>query len=169
MKLPEGIADKVEELGIQWKAGMITRQDAITALRDVLRSDADQPLQLGIFADFAGRTLDSWARTHAGAAPPPAAGRAPEVAIQSELFPDLPVKLLVQPGRKKALILCTGHDWDAARAMVQARCKGAIKGAQDDLAQFEAAYTRVRPLLKGDTTTAEVADKLRDTRALAAT
>jgi hypothetical protein len=156
MNVPAWLADLTAEIGAQRLDGTMTRQEAITTLRDKIAAQDDQPLTLGILADFAGRALDSWHRAHLHQAP---ASRNSEV--QSELFPDLPARLYIRPGFAKALILCTAHDWDMARRVLENRTENAIKGAREDWAQFDAAYQRVRPLLGGDLTTAEIAEDLR--------
>jgi len=158
MKLPEliAIANAAEEIAVRRKAGDISRQDAVTALRDVILAQADEPLLKGIVAEFAGKVLDTWQRTHEHPAPRGAAAQ-----IQSELFPELPVRLFIRPGVPKALILCTAHDWDMARNVLENRTRNAEEAAKADWASFETAYKRVRPLLSGSLTTAEVADEIR--------
>lgn len=149
MKLPDKIAAKAEELAAQRDAGQITRQEAVTALRDVIMQNADRAFLLGITAEFAGRVLD--------------ARKAPRYGLrdtQSDLFPDLPVRLFIRPGVAKPVILFTAHDWDTARAVLENRTSGAVKAAEADWAAFDAAYARVRPLLTGDLTTADVAGQI---------
>ena len=153
MNLPEWASNKIEELGAARQAGQITRQEAATALRDVILGQADETLIRAIFGEFAGKVLDSWHRAHMNG------GLAD--GAQSDLFPELPLRLYVRPAVTKPLILCTGHDWDMARNVLENRTENAIKGAKDDWAQFEAAYDRVRPLLAGDATTADIAGQLR--------
>lgn len=154
MNLPAWLEELTEEYGADRLAGKITRTEAVTALRDKILGQADETLIRAISGEFAGKVLDSWHRAHLN--PGPAPGEA-----QSELFPELPVRLFIRPAVTKPLILCTGHDWDMARNMLRARTDGALEAARADWARFEAAYARVRPLLAGDATTAEVAEQLR--------
>jgi hypothetical protein len=78
-----------------------------------------------------------------------------------ELFPDLAPRLYIRPGVSKQVMACTAHDWDTAREMILNRTEHAIKGAEAHRANFEAAYKKVRPLLGGDTTTADIVRQLR--------
>lgn len=155
MNLPAKIENAVEELGAQRKAAGISRQDAVTALRDVILGNADGELLKGIVAEFAGKALDAWQRSHQHETPDGAFG------VQSDLFPDLPLRLYIRPATPKALILCTAHDWDMARNVLENRTRNAKAAAETDWAHFDAAYSRVRPLLSGGLTTADVADQVR--------
>ena len=157
MNLPTWLEDLTDKYGAQRQAGQITRQQAATALRDKILEHGDDTLILGLLSDFAGKALDSWIRLHQHQQP--YGGSMPQV--QSDLFPDLPVRLHIRPGVPKAVILFTAHDWDSAREMIRARTENAIKGAEEDREQFEAAYQRVRPLLEGDVTTADIAEQIR--------
>jgi len=155
MKLPTGLGTQVRDLGEQRLAGALTRADAVSALRDAILTAAEPGLVAGVVADFAGRELDAWHRAHQHSAP---AG--PLAEVQSELFPGLPGRLYVTPSTGKALMLCNGHDWDMARNVLSAKTTNAIGGAEQAWQQFQAAYDRVRPLLSGDLTTADVAAQL---------
>ncbi len=155
MNLPDWIKDLTDELGAERLAGTISRQNAVTALRDKIVEKDDRPLILGVLAEFAGKALDAWHRAHEHPAAPGSLAQ-----VQAELFPGLPARPYIRPGVTKPLIEFTAHDWDMARNVLENRTEHAIEGAKADWAQFEAAYARVRPLLHGDTTTAEVLDQL---------
>jgi hypothetical protein len=155
MKLPDWLHDLTEDLGVARLAGDITRQEAVTTLRDKIVGQDDRSLIDGVLADFSGRVVDAWYRAHQHA---PATGS--QAHVQTELFPDLPPRLHIRPGILKAPIDFTAHDWDTAREMVRARTQNAIDGAEADRAQFEAAYAQIRHLLSGSLTTADVADGL---------
>lgn len=154
MKLPDQLSGELDRIGAATAAREMSRQDAVTALRNAIDQQADGVLRLGILADFAARTLESWLRARRQ----PGAPARPE--LQSELFPDLPVRLYVRPAVAKPVILFTAHDWDCAKAMIENRTDGAIKTAEADMKAFSAAYSKVRPLLSGDLTTADVATQL---------
>ena len=159
MNLPAWLQDHVDDFGAQRQGGKITRQDAITALRDKILAEDDRPLTLGIVAEFAGRALDSWCRAHEHQ---PARG--PHALVQAELFPGLPPRLFVRPGVAKPPIWFTAHDWDMARNVLEVRTRGAREAADADWAAFDAAYQRVRPLLTDDDmTTADVSEQIRRT------
>jgi hypothetical protein len=159
VNLPDWLQESADTIGAQQAAGQLTRQQAATLLRDRILERGDQTLIRGVLSEFAGKALDAWLRLHREQS---ATGRFVSQQVQSDLFPDLPVRLHIRPGVPKAVILFTAHDWDSARAMIRARTENAINGAKEDLDQFEAAYERVRPLLTaGDMTTAEVADQIR--------
>lgn len=155
MNLPDWLKDMTDELGAGRLAGTVSRQDAVTALRDKILEKDDRPLILGVLAEFAGKALDSWHRAHQHPAAPGSLAH-----VQAELFPDLPARLYIRPGVTKPPIEFTAHDWDTAREMVRARTENAIDGARADRDQFERAYARVRPLLGHDATTADIAGQL---------
>jgi hypothetical protein len=156
MNLPAWLQDLTQDFGTQRQAGKITRQDAVTALRDKILAEDDRPLILGITAEFAGKILDAWQRGHEHQ---PARG--PHALVQAELFPGLPPRLFVRPGVAKPPIWFTAHDWDMARNVLKVRTSGAKDAAEADWAAFDAAYQRVRPLLTDeDMTTADVAEQI---------
>jgi hypothetical protein len=134
----------------------LTRPQAVKALADEIVRHGDREFLAAVAAAFAAKALDSWHRGRRQAAAVP--GFRDEA--QSELFPGLPGRLYVTPGQSKAVILFTGHDWDTARNVLENRTSGAITAAQADWAAFRAAYDRIRPLLSGDLTTADVAGQL---------
>lgn len=156
MNLPSWLADLADHYGTQRIAGKISRQDAVTALRDEIAAKSDDALRLSIYADYAARALDAYHREHQHAAPAPAVS-----SLQMELFPDLRPRLYIRPGVTKPVMSLTAHDWDCAREMIRNRTEGAIEFAKADRARFEEAYDRVRPLLKGGATTADVTRELR--------
>lgn len=156
MNLPPWLADLADHYGSQRLAGDVSRQDAVTAIRDEIAAQADPALTLLIYADYAGRALDAWCREHQHAAPPPVVSR-----LQGELFPDLKPRLYIRPGVTKPVMSMTAHDWDAAAGMIRNRTDGAINAAKADWEHFEKAYGQVRPRLQGDATTADIANELR--------
>jgi hypothetical protein len=155
MNLPGPIQSELDRLGARNAAREITRAEAVTALRDAIIREADRAFLLSLAAEFAGRQLDAWHRARRAAGFPAVAG-------QSELFPDLPARLYVRPGVLRPVALMDGHDWDMAWNMLHTRAEGAINAAEADLAAFDGAYDKVRPLLTGDLTTADVLGGLGD-------
>lgn len=156
MNLPAWLADLADHYGSQRLAGQVSRQEAVTAIRDEIAAKADEAYRLSLYADHAGRIVDAYQREHQYAAPPPAVSH-----VQAELFPDLKPRLYVRPGVTKPVMAMNAHDWDCAREMIRNRTEGAIKFAEADRETFETAFGRVRPLLKGDATTADVVRELR--------
>ena len=156
MNLPAWLADLADYYGSQRLAGQISRQDAVTALRDEIAAKADEAYRLSIYADHAGRIVDAYQREHQYAAPPPSVSH-----LQAELFPDLKPRLFVRPGVTKPVMALTAHDWDSAREMLHNRTKHAIEGAEADRVRFDKAYEKVRRHLSGDATTADVVRELR--------
>lgn len=151
MKYPEWLDRELTAVSARLATREITRPEAVTRLRDVIIGSGDRPFMLSIASDFAARALAA------------AKGERRRDAVmegQSEMFPDLPLRLFIRPAVAKAVILFTGHDWDTAKAMITNRTDGAIDAAKADRAAFEAAYARVRPLLSGDLTTADVLAEL---------
>jgi hypothetical protein len=157
MNLPPWLAAELDKAGQQNASRAITRQEAVTAVRDAIMTQADRAFILSVTADYAARLLDTWHRGRRGDGK--GSGQLAGDA-QSELFPGLPVRLYIRPGVAKAVILLTAHDWDTAKAMIENRTSGAITAAETDQAAFDAAYALVRPLLAGDLTTADVAGSL---------
>jgi hypothetical protein len=160
MSLPDWLARELDTIGAQNAERSITRQEAVTALRDVIMRSADAAFRLAITAEFAGRQLDAWHRARRAAGLPAAAG-------QSELFPGLPARLYVRPGVLRPVALMDAHDWDMAYNMLHTRAEGAITAAKADLAAFDGAYDKVRALLTGELTTADVLGDLGDAAAAA--
>jgi hypothetical protein len=149
VKYPDWLAAELDRTGTRHAAREITRTAAIGAIRDVILRDADQFFLRGIAAAFAARALNSWhqERRATGAVVPDA---------QCELFPDLPARLYVRPGVTKPVAEFTGRDWDMARAVLENRTSYAKKAAEADWAAFDAAYSKIRPLLSDGLTTADV-------------
>lgn len=157
MKLPAWLEDLTDRYGSKRLAGDITRQEAVTALRDAIIEQDDRPLILGALAEFAGKALDSWHREHQYAPAPAAVS-----SLQGDLFPDLPPRLYIRVGVSKPVMMLNAHDWDSAREMILNRTKHAIDGAEADRDRFLEAFGRVRPLLSdADATTADVVRQLR--------
>lgn len=156
MNLPAWLEDLADHFGTQRLNGEITRQEAVTALRDKIVEKDDRTLILGVLTDVAAKALDSWHRQHQH---PPALGT--QAHLQMELFPDLAPRLYIRPGVTKPVMTLTAHDWDNAREMIRNRTSCAIEGAEADWRQFEEAYEKVRPLLSGDATTADIVPELR--------
>ena len=159
MNLPEWLGSYIDSIGSRRLSGEITRQEAIRALRDVIAEKDDRPLILGIYAEFAAKHLDTWYRDQQRS---PLAGLPGSPShVQQELFPDLPPRLYIRPGVSKQVMAMNAADWDNARNVIQNRTEHAIEGAKSDWTQFEDAFTRVRPLLTGNKTTADVVRQLR--------
>lgn len=157
MSNPAWFDDLADDLGTRRRAGEISRQEAITALRDKIVEKDDQALILSVLGDFAGKAIDAWQREHQF---PPVRGAVG--ILQMELFPDLRPRLTIRVGVSKPVMSLNAHDWDAARHMVLNRTKHSIEGAEADRRQFEAAYDLVRPhLTTADMTTADVAAAVR--------
>jgi hypothetical protein len=157
MNLPDWLRGEMDVIGQRAVAREITRQEAVTEIRDAIITKNDRAFMRSIVAMFAGKALDSWQREHRGAA------ASLPAQSQSDLFPDLPARLFIRPGTAKAVILFTGHDWDTAKAVLENRTGGAISAARADQAAFDAAYARVRPLLTGPgVITADVAEQIRE-------
>lgn len=150
MNVPGWLATELDSIGERNAAREITRQAAVDAVRNAILARDDPAFTRGIVADFAARVVAAWHREHARGP------RAEVLAGQSDLFPGLPARLYIRPGQAKAVILFTGHDWDTARAVLENRTTGAIDAAKADWEAFDAAYQRVRPLLSGGLTTADV-------------
>lgn len=163
MKLPEWLDAAADEIGGRRIDGEITRQEAVTKLRDAMIARDDRQFIASVLSGFAEKVADQWHQTHR--ADRPAAFSA---QVQAELFPGLPLRLFVRPGQTKALALCTGRDLDMAQNMLAARTRNAIDGAEADRAAFDRAYAKVRPWLTGDVTVADVLAELADSAAEAA-
>jgi hypothetical protein len=155
LNYPDWFQAELDKAGAQLAAKAVTRHEAVTAVRDVILAKADRAFLAGVAAAFAGKALDSWQRARRAEG----AGIA-VLAGQPDLFPDLPARLYIRPGVAKAVILFSAHDWDTAKAVLENRTSGAIEAARADQAAFDAAYRRVRPLLTGGLTTADVAYEL---------
>jgi len=152
---PAWFEDLTDHIGARRRSGEISRQQAVTELRDAIIEKDDRPLILGILAEYAGKALDTWGREHVHASAPAA-----QAQLQMDLFPDLAPRLFIRPGVTKPVMALNAHDWDNAREVLLNRTKHAIEGAKADRERFEEAYGEVRPLLSGDATTADVATEI---------
>ncbi len=153
LSLPAAIADAVRQLAIDHRAGTVTRPDAITRLTTVIRKD--KRYAAGILSAHAARLLAAAGREFPMPADP----------LQAELFPDLPPRLYVAPGKTRNWLGFTRHDWEVARNMLLARTENAVTGATSaarrEREDFMRAYDRIVPLLTSpDLTTADVARML---------
>lgn len=84
--------------------------------------------------------------------------------FQAQMFPGLPASMRIAPKRTVPVAAMTGEDLDHAKKMLYARTGNAAKGAADaadrERATFDRFYDRVRPLLDGELTVADVLAKL---------
>jgi hypothetical protein len=84
--------------------------------------------------------------------------------LQVSLFPDLPVRMRVDPKRSVEVSKMTRADLDHARNILVARTQNAINGAtaaaEKERAAFARFYDQVRPLLTDGKTVSDVLGQL---------
>jgi hypothetical protein len=148
VKDPIWFTEAVARSGKSILAGETTRTEAVTELALAVHGDL---LGIDIITGWANGRLDAWLK-----AAQPAAGP----GIQATLFPELKRSYRTTPSRYVEVAAMTAHDVDMARAILWAKTQNAIDGARDAaeherevFAEFEA---KVRPLLAGGLTVADV-------------
>jgi len=157
MKTPGWFTDELAARGHDILAGHATRADVITELAALVSSDV---LGQVIVSTWTASRIDGWLR---GADAVLAADGA-----QAELFPGLPRELKVTPGKTKPFLAMDAHDLDMAVKLARVQAANSIDGTREWLASIEQAYDKVRPLLDGDLTVADVLGDLDDGAAAAA-
>jgi hypothetical protein len=146
MKTPTWFRAGLADQGPLVLQGDITEEEAADRLADLIFAK-NEGLVRGIVVEFARRKVEGWTSSHQ-----------PATALvrddgQTDLFPGLPRKVEVSPGRFAAPAVMTGHDWDTALACAEAKEKNASGHAE----KIRVVYDKVRPLLTDESlTTADV-------------
>jgi hypothetical protein len=139
---PAWLAAAVANHGARAAAGKAPRTEAADAIAAAVRARPEYVEDL-IAADVK-RYLTRWLAGNGSSGD----------LLQASLFPDLPVRMRVSPGRSVEVTAMTSADLDHARNILLARTQNAINGAtkaaEGERAVFTAFYDRVRPLLLAD-------------------
>lgn len=142
MKAPKWFAEQLAEEGGRIRERATTDEAAIAALASKVYKD-DPGFTREIVANYVRRKLHAWLRQTVSA----------DVSeAQLDLFPELPRRLEISPGRFADQAVMTGPDWDAALRQADTKAANANGFAE----AVHRAYDKVRPLLHDDLTTAEV-------------
>jgi hypothetical protein len=152
MKTPQWLTEKIAQTGARVLDGKITRPAGDSEISAAVRAHPEYGAEL---AAAAGASLfGRWLGEHASGGD----------LFQAALFPDLPAVMRIAPNRTAAVTDMTGEDLDHARNMLWARTQNMVDGAEEaanrERAAFSRLYDKVRPLLGGDLTVADVLDKL---------
>lgn len=144
MRTPNWLRKELADQGALIKAGDTSDEKAAARLAEQILAK-DTPLARFIIGTWVGRKLRPFlADASTGAGSPES---------QLCLFPDIPRRLEVSPGRFADQAVMTGHDWDAALKQAETKADNASGYA----AAIRQAYEKVRPLLTDDElTTADV-------------
>lgn len=150
MKSPQWFRELIASEGRRILQRTVTDEEAATEVTRAVfdRDDTDEPpFTHRIVADYVRRQLKTWLSGHRHVA----AGDDPDG--QLDLFPDIPRKLEVAPGRFVDQAWMTRRDWSAA--VKQAKTKASNAGGYADA--IERIAEKVLPLLTDDElTTADV-------------
>lgn len=131
--------------GLILERAVTEEQAADTLAGQILAKDERFARQL--VADYVRKQLRTWISQHA----PAAALEDPDA--QLDLFPEIPRRLEVAPGRFADQAVMNRHDWECALRQAKTKASNA-SGYADAIRQ---AYDKVRPLLTNDElTTADV-------------
>ncbi|HEY9524004.1 MAG TPA: hypothetical protein VIR33_12255 [Thermopolyspora sp.] len=146
MKTPTWFREQIAAEGVRVNAGESSIDESSVHIAEQVAAK-DSTLTKGIVIEFARKKLENWLASHRPSA------RRVENNGQLDLFPDLPRKLEISPGRFADQAVMTRHDWDAALKQAQTKAGNAAKYAS----AIEQAHDEIVPLLKNDTlTTADV-------------
>lgn len=156
MTKPQWYAADVARFGQLVIDGSAPRADMLAAL---MRSIRDHPGYVAdLIATDADRELGKWLSDR----------RQQQPAL--DLFPELRRSYRTTPSKYVEVTAMTAHDVDMARAILWAKTQNAIDGAREaaehERAVFAAFEEKVRPLLAGGLTVADVLDGLGDEAAL---
>lgn len=146
MRTPTWLREQIAMAGTDHKPGT-PLTGAVTKLTDAVLA-TDSTLVRALVENFVSRKLDQWLGNHASPLD--------DEDDQPSLFPDLPWRLETSPGRFAVIGVMTGADWDAALRQAETKASNATGYAES----VRAAYDRVRPLLDGELTTADVAERI---------
>jgi hypothetical protein len=153
---PQWYAAETARLGQLVLDGASPRPDALGALMAKIREHPGYIADL-IAAD-ADRELGKWLSDQRQQQP------------QISLFPELKRSYRTTPSRYVEVAAMTAHDVDMARAILWAKTQNAIDGAREaaehERTVFAAFEEKVRPLLAGGLTVADVLGDLGDEAAL---
>jgi hypothetical protein len=156
MTKPQWYAAEIAKLGQLVLDGAKPRADAIGALGAEIGAHPEYLADL-VAAD-ASRELAKWLSDHRQEPP------------QLGMFPELKRSYRTTPSRYVEVAAMTAHDVDMARAILWAKTQNAIDGARDaaehERAVFAEFEAKVRPLLAGGLTVADVLGDLGDEAAL---
>lgn len=146
MKTPHWFRQQIVAEGTRVNAQETSEEDAAVHLADqILAKDA--PFARGIIIEFARKRLETWTASHK-----PTTALAADDG-QMDLFPELPRRLEISPGRFAAQAVMTRHDWETALKQAQTK-EGNASGYRE---RVERAHDAIVPLLTDDSmTTAEV-------------
>lgn len=152
MKTPQWLAETISATGVLVLDGRMTRAEGDSAVAAAAREHPEFGEELS--ASEAAGQFGKWLREHTSGGD----------LFQAGLFPDLPAVLRVAPKRTAAVGDMTAEDLDHARNMLWSRTKNMVDGAEEaarrERAAFSRFYDKVRPLLSGDLTVADVLDGL---------
>lgn len=149
---PAWLAAAVASQGTKTATGKATRAEASDAIAAAVRAHPEYLEDL-IAADVK-RYLNRWLAGNGSSGD----------LLQASLFPDLPVRMRVAPGRTVEVTAMTRTDLIHARNILLARTQNAINGAtksaEAERKVFGAFFDRILPLMDGDKTVRDVLPEL---------
>lgn len=152
MKPPNWLAEVMAEQGDLVLRGKKTRAEADQAVAAATLGHPEFGEGLGIASALG--MFGKWVRGHASSGD----------LFQAQMFPGLPVTLLIAPKTEKPVADMTGEELDHARNMLHARTSNAIRGARAsamaERETFDGFYGQVRPHLKDGLRVSDVMGKV---------
>jgi hypothetical protein len=152
VKPPPWLAQKIAETGALQLVGGRKAAEAEAEILAAAREHPEFGEEQGAAAALAA--YRKWVRCHVTGGD----------LFQAQMLHGLPESMLITPTKSKPVAAMTAADLDHARNMLLTRTANAIKGARqaamDERAAFDAFYARVRPLLDGGLTVADVIGKV---------
>lgn len=146
MKTPSWFRERLADRGPLVLQEDITEEQAAAAIADLILS-RDPVFAKAILAEYSRKKLEAWVASHRPASSVLGSNG------QTDLFPDLPRKVEVSPGRFAAQAVMTRHDWETAATQARTKANNADGFAE----KIERARDLVVPLLTDDSmTTADV-------------
>ena len=148
MNAPGAILTAVRDASAALGAGAVDYPQAVIRVREAI--EGDPAYARGILRAHAGRLLAEHRKTNPETPDP----------LQAELFPGLPARLYVSPGRPELVMDLTRYGLEMARNMLYARttnqAEGAARSAAQERAEFDRLYEAVMPrMTTGEITVAD--------------
>ena len=144
----------------EWLKAAVADSGALVLAGDRQQAQAAEAVKAEILARpefldemaavLAAAQIDNWVRVH----------RSSGDLFQAALFPGIPAVMHTSPGRPMATADMTASDLDKAKAMLLARTRNARTSADRAAKDFGVFYKKVRPLLTGGKTVADVMPEL---------
>jgi hypothetical protein len=148
---PTWLKEALATIGARHLHGQMTRAEADSAIIAVTREHPEYGASIGEASALSA--LGKYVRKNTSSGD----------LFQAQMFQGLPASMLIAPKREVPVRDMTAADLDHAKNMLYARTANQVRGTREavmaERAAFDEFYGRVRPLLDGDLTVADVLGK----------